>query len=62
MIFLIKGIKISIERFHLFFKIKYMIISIEAWLMILLIKSIKISIKCFHLSFRIKVMMILIKA
>ena len=34
-----KGIKITIQRFHLFFRIKGMINAIEAWLVILYIKN-----------------------
>ena len=62
-ILLIKCIKISIDRFHLSFRIKGMIISIQVWPMILLmlIKGIRISIERFHLLFRIKCMIISVK-
>ena len=58
MILLIKGMKISIETFYLFFRIKHMLILIEARQVILLIKGMKISIEHFHLFFRIKGMII----
>ena len=45
----IHGTKITIERFHLFFRIRGTIITIEVWPVILHMKGMKIKTERFHL-------------